>query len=78
MQANTIVFGEPPPEQDASRRQSIIPDQNSAPIQNESDALYRETLLYMRIQLRGDRPFFDSIKVMNTVIKNILIKRGGF
>ena len=43
---------------------------------NESDALYRETLLYMRIQLRGDKPFFDSIKVMNTVIKNILMNPG--
>lgn len=45
---------------------------NKAPNIDESDALYRETLLYMRIQLKSDMLFSECVKVMFTVIQNIL------
>ena len=50
LHANSLVFGEPP-QVETSMRQSVIPSltNNRAPIIDESDALYRETLLYMRI-----------------------------
>ena len=43
-----------------------------APCQNDSDLLYRETLLYMRICLKSNAKLFESIKMMGTVISNIL------
>jgi len=67
MQANTLVYGEPPTVE-ASEQKSFIPDERQAPHKDESDALYRETLLYMRIRLGSDLKLFESIKVMNTVI----------
>ena len=78
LQANTLVFGEPPAEADHSRRQSIIPTMlnNKVPFVNESDALFRESLLYMRIQLKSEMRFTESIKLMNTVIQNILKNPG--
>ena len=45
---------------------------DKAPCDNESDALFRETLLYMRICLKSDQRFFDSCKLINTVMQNIL------
>ena len=67
-QANTLVFGEPPAETDQSKVRSVIPQVDKAPCDNESDALFRETLLYMRICLKSDARFFDSCKLINTVI----------
>lgn len=72
LQGGTLVFGEPPAEADHARRQSVIPTSQSAPLIDESDTLYRETLLFMRIQLKSDKKMFDSVKVMNTVLQNIL------
>ena len=71
LQANTVVYGEPPAV-DEKKRKSMIPDANLAPHQDESDALYRETLLYMRIQLKSDARMVESLKVINTVLQNIL------
>ena len=68
LQANTLVFGEPPAETDQSKVRSVIPQVDRAPCDNESDALFRETLLYMRICLKSDARFFDSCKLINTVI----------
>ena len=39
-----------------------------APRVDDSDALYRETLLFMRIQLKSDQRMLEALKVMNTVI----------
>lgn len=72
LHANTLVFGEPPAETDQSKVRSVIPQVDKAPCDNESDALFRETLLYMRICLKSDPRFFDSCKLINTVIQNIL------
>ena len=49
-------------------RKSILPKSDDAPFLDESDALYRETLLYMRIQLGSDQKMYETIKLMNTVI----------
>ena len=68
MQANTLVFGEPPAAVNEADRKQVIPAGNLAPCVDESDALYRETLLFMRIQLKSDQRMFESLKVMNTVI----------
>ena len=38
----------------STEMKSFIPDESLAPSNDESDALYRETLLYMRIQLGSD------------------------
>ena len=74
LQANTLVYGEPPAETDQSKVRSVIPQManGKAPCINESDALFRETLLYMRICLKSDMKFFDSCKLINTVLQNIL------
>ena len=50
----------------------MIPYVDKPVCNNESDALFRETLLYMRICLKSDARFFDSCKLINTVIQNIL------
>lgn len=67
MHANTLVFGEPPTVSEAERK-AFIPAEHLAPKFDESDPLFRETLLYMRIQLKSDMRMFESVKVMNTVI----------
>lgn len=68
MQANTLVYGEPPAANDPQKAQSIIPQGMQANSINETDALFRETMLSMRITLGSDMLTFNSIKVMNTVI----------
>ena len=66
-----------PPEQPPERRQSIIPSIGQyEPHVDNSDPLYREILLVMRIKLGSDKMFFDSIKIINTVIQNILKNPG--
>ena len=66
-----------PPEQPPENRQSYIPDMGeAAPQVDNSDPLYREILLVMRIKLGSDQMFFDSIKIINTVLQNILKNPG--
>ena len=66
-----------PPEQPAGHRQSIVPNiGQDAPQVNNTDGLYREILLVMRIKLESDQMFFESIKIINTVIQNILKNPG--
>eukprot|EP00347_Sterkiella_histriomuscorum_P010826 403374778 len=52
-------------------RQSFIP-QEMPPSINLSDTLFREILLAMRCYLKSDQTFFQNIKVMQTVLKNII------
>eukprot|EP00347_Sterkiella_histriomuscorum_P004564 403359984 len=52
-------------------RQSFIP-QEMPPSVNLSDTLFREILLAMRCYLKSDQIFFQNIKVMQTVLKNII------
>ena len=66
------MYGEPPAATNAADRKSVIPAGDLAPSVDESDQFYRETLLFMRIQLKSDMRMFESLKVMNTVIQNIL------
>ena len=66
-----------PPEQPMERRESFIPQiGESAPQVNDSDPLFREILLVMRIKLNSDKMFFDSIKIINTLLQNILKNPG--
>lgn len=39
---------------------------------NISDDLFREMLLYMRVQLKSDALFFQAIKLLHTVLSNIV------
>ena len=50
----------------------MVPNSEQAPILDESDSLYRETLLFMRIELKSDKRFFEVVKVLNTVFQNIM------
>ena len=43
-----------------------------APHISTSDTLYRETLLYMRIQLKSDTFVLKSCKVLRTLLQNIV------
>jgi hypothetical protein len=37
-----------------------------------SEDLFREILLYMRVQLKSDANFITSIRVINTILTNIV------
>lgn len=66
-----------PPEQPAAQRQAFVPKiGESGPSVDNTDALYRELLLVMRIKLNSDQMFFDSITIINKVIQNILKNPG--
>jgi hypothetical protein len=39
---------------------------------NISDDLFREMLLYMRVQLKSDDVFFKTIKLLHTILANIV------
>lgn len=37
-----------------------------------SDSLFREILLFMRVQLKSDQLFFSAIRVLHKILKNII------
>ena len=60
----------------ADPRQSVSKLPEPVAAIDESDALYRETLLYMRIQLGSDAKMNETILFMSKIIKNILDNPG--
>jgi len=46
---------------------------NAAPSVDLTDSLYRETLLYMRIQLKSDSLMQTSIKTIHAILSNIVL-----
>lgn len=57
------------------QRKAIIPGQE-APAFDNSDPFYREVLIMLRVQIRSDKAFFESIKVLETVLQNIIKNPG--
>ena len=52
-------------------RQSVVP-KDPPPSITLSDSLFREILLFMRVQLKSDQQFFATIRVIHKILKNII------
>lgn len=59
-------------EVDPTKKPELIVPHEMPPSINLSDSLFREILLYMRVQLKSDQLFFSTVKVLHIILKNIV------